>query len=633
MEIKKILVVFKTHLDIGFTDFAENVTEKYMNEFIPGAVNVARELRELGGEARFKWTTGSWLIYEYFLRKGEKECAQLSEAIRNGDICWHGLPCTTHTEIMSKELFEYGLSLSQRLDKKFGVKTIAAKMTDVPGHTKAMIPLLKKAGIELLHIGVNEASAVPDVPEIFRWQADNGDRINVIYNGEYGTFTKLGDTGVALWFAHTLDNLGAQKAEEIIEIFRSLREKFPEAELVAADLNDAAAALREAEDSLPIITDEIGDSWIHGTGTDPKKICQFRALQRFYAEMPDGEDKETLARGLILIPEHTWGLDEKTHLHDNAHYKRTEFESLRNEPNYQKMEASWREQRSFMYNAVDKLSQENKNKALSLMERAEREPLSTDGFKKITAGETVEGENFSIKFTEAGEIDLLSLNGKTVADESHKLTSLLYQTFSYDDYLTFHKRYHRIEDDWAYQDFTKPGMENKHKEFAPTAEIYNSGNKFIVKYVFPKEAFELLGAPEKADMLIEIENGRVKFDFAWFNKPANRIAEAMWIGFNPVGSGRKIRKLGEFIDPQKVVSRGNRSLHGTDWGVAFNELTVECVDSALVSPQKPCVLDFPNVIPNENDGFYFGLHNNLWGTNFPMWYGENAAFRFELSLR
>ena len=124
MEIKKILVVFKTHLDIGFTDFAENVTEKYMNEFIPGAVNVARELRELGGEARFKWTTGSWLIYEYFLRKGEKECAELSEAIRNGDICWHGLPCTTHTEIMSKELFEYGLSLSQRLDEKFGVKTI-----------------------------------------------------------------------------------------------------------------------------------------------------------------------------------------------------------------------------------------------------------------------------------------------------------------------------------------------------------------------------------------------------------------------------------------------------------------------------------------------------------------------------
>ncbi len=632
MKIKKILVVFKTHLDIGFTDFAENVTEKYMNQFIPGAIKVARELREAGGEARFKWTTGSWLIYEYLMRKGEKECAELAQAIEQGDICWHGLPCTTHTEIMDKELFKYALSLSQRLDKKFGTKTIAAKMTDVPGHTKAMIPFMKEAGIELLHIGVNEASAVPDVPEIFRWKADNGDMINVIYNGEYGNFTKLGDTGTALWFAHTLDNLGAQKAEEIVEIFRSLRQQFPEAELKAANLNDVAIALREAEDSLPVITDEIGDSWIHGTGTDPKKICQFRALEKLYASLPEGEDKENLARGLLLISEHTWGLDEKTHLHDNVHYKRSEFESLRGEPNYQKMEASWREQRQFMYSAVEKLSEENKQKAYALMAEAEREILSTDDFQKINANEKFDGENYSIRFNDNGEIDFLSLNGEVVADENHKLTSLLYQSFSYDDYLTFHKRYHRIEDDWAYQDFTKVGMENEHKEFTAKGEAFKNGNSFVVKYTFPKEATDFLGAPEKADLLIEIKDGSVHFDFAWFNKPANRMAEAMWIGFNPVGSNRKIRKLGTFIDPQNVVSRGNRSLHATDWGVSFDNLTIECVDSTLVSPCKPCVLQFADVIPNEADGFYFGLHNNLWGTNFPMWYGENARFRFNLNL-
>lgn len=633
MEMKKILVVFKTHLDIGYTDFAENVTEKYMNNFIPGAIRVAKELREAGGEARFKWTTGSWLIYEYLMRKGEKECAELSDAIRNGDICWHGLPCTTHTELMDKELFRYGLSLSQRLDEKFGVKTIAAKMTDVPGHTKAMIPFLKEAGIELLHIGVNESSAVPDVPEIFRWKADNGDMINVIYNGDYGNFTKLGDTGVALWFAHTLDNLGAQKVEEIVEIFDSLRKQFPDAQLVAADLNDVALALREAEASLPVITDEIGDSWIHGVGTDPKKICQFRSLEKLYASLPEGEDKENLARGLMLVPEHTWGLDEKTHLHDNDHYERSEFEQLRCLPNYQKMETSWREQRMFMYNAVEKLSEENRQKAYELVKRAERKALWTEGFEKVACGEKICEKDFCISFTNAGEIDYLSLNGKIIADENHKLTSLLYQSFSYDDYLTFHKRYHRIEDDWAYQDFTKPGMKNEHKEFGTTAEIFRNENRFIVKYKFPKEANELLGTPELMDMLIEINDGKVKFDLAWFNKPANRKAEALWIGFNPIGSNRKIRKLGTFIDPQKVVSRGNRNLHATDWGIAFDELSIECIDSALVAPQKPCVLDFADVIPNENEGFYFGLYNNLWGTNFPMWYDDDAAFRFELTVK
>ena len=192
MEIKKVLIIFKTHLDVGFTDFAANVRKKYEEVFIPNAIKTAGELRKENGEAAFKWTTGSWLIYEYLKNAPEERVKELSEAILNGDICWHGLPCTTHTELMDRELFEYGLSLSRRLDERFGRKTIAAKMTDVPGHTKAMIPLLKKAGIEFLHIGVNPASAVPEVPEIFRWQCDTGEKITVIYNGEYGNFTALG---------------------------------------------------------------------------------------------------------------------------------------------------------------------------------------------------------------------------------------------------------------------------------------------------------------------------------------------------------------------------------------------------------------------------------------------------------
>ena len=122
------------------------------------------------------------------------------------------------------------------------------------------------------------------------------------------------------------------------------------------------------------------------------------------------------------------------------------------------------------------------------------------------------------------------------------------------------------------------------------------------------------------------------FDLAWFNKPANRIAEAFWFGFNPIANGRKISKLSTLIDPQHVVSKGNRNLHATDKGVFWNELSIEPVDSAIVSPQKPCVLDYPNEIPTEKDGVYFGLYNNLWGTNFPMWYGEDARFRFKLTL-
>ena len=637
MEIKKVLIIFKTHLDIGFTDFAAVVRQKYFDVFIPNAVRTASVLRESGAEASFKWTTGSWLIYEYLRQNGKNEKGEaLRQAIRRGDICWHALPCTTHTEIMSKSLFEYGLSLSRRLDDEFGVQTISAKMTDVPGHTVNIVPLLKKAGVELLHIGVNPASAVPDVPEIFRWRHKSGDEVTVIYNGEYGNFTPLGDTGVALYFAHTNDNLGGQTPEEVIETFRILRKQLPDAELLAADLNDAALVLREIVGSLPVVTDEIGDSWIHGAATDPKKMMQFRALCRLCDTMPDGGDKETLARGLLMVPEHTWGLDEKTHLHDETHFTKETFAACRDLPNFQKMEQSWAEQRRFMYDAVDALSPEWKEKALAVMAQYRRAFTDLTDFTQISPGEILKIGEFTLRFAANGALDLLKTAERDHADENHLLGLPFYEVFSYENYITFHKRYHRIEDDWAWQDFTKIGMDNaidKYASYEPTAEIWRKENVIAVRFRFPKEACERFGAPRETEMKYTFGSGRIDADLAWRHKDANRIAEALWLGFNPKDDGCMIGKLSDLIDPQHVVSRGNRNLHGTDRGVIYSHIDIRTYDCALVSPQKPCVLDYPDVLPDVHDGIYFGLYNNLWGTNFPMWYEEDARFRFTIHFK
>ena len=56
--IKEVLLIFKTHLDIGFTDYAENVVNAYMERFIPNAIKVGYELK--GTDTPFKWNCGSW---------------------------------------------------------------------------------------------------------------------------------------------------------------------------------------------------------------------------------------------------------------------------------------------------------------------------------------------------------------------------------------------------------------------------------------------------------------------------------------------------------------------------------------------------------------------------------------------
>ena len=168
--IEKVFVVFKTHLDVGFTNYSSAVTQNYLDNFIPKALDVAEELRAENSEEKYVWTVGSWLIWKYLQKATLEETERLTKAISAGDIVWNGVPYTVESEVMNKEMFESSLLLARKLDKRFQKHTIAAKMTDVPGHTRSIIAPLCKAGLRFLHIGVNPSSAVPKVPNFCRWQ-------------------------------------------------------------------------------------------------------------------------------------------------------------------------------------------------------------------------------------------------------------------------------------------------------------------------------------------------------------------------------------------------------------------------------------------------------------------------------
>lgn len=92
----------------------------------------------------------------------------------------------------------------------------------------------------------------------------------------------------------------------------------------------AIAVARTLRESLPVVEQELGDTWIHGIGTDPGKMAVFRALCRKLDDWQTagrGTDVQAFARRLLLVPEHTWGLDTKTHLGDYVNYARANFEA------------------------------------------------------------------------------------------------------------------------------------------------------------------------------------------------------------------------------------------------------------------------------------------------------------------
>ena len=636
--MNKILVLFKTHLDVGFTDLSHKIVEKYNDNYIPMAIKVAEELSQKGVKEGFIWTTGSWLVKQFLDVADSEQSALIDKAVKNRWLRWHGLPFTTHSEAADRSLFEYGINMSAELDKRYGVKTIGSKMTDVPGHTRAIVPLLRKAGIEFLHIGVNPASAALDVPDFFRWRAPNGDTINVMYNpGDYGEFTEIPGTGIGVYFAHTGDNLGPTSADEVIKVYDDLHKKFPEAEIVAADLNDLALAVRAIEDTLPVFTNEFGDNWIHGVGTDPRKINNFRALERL-ALTVDEKTREEIYKHIIMVPEHTWGVDIKTWLHDDVNFSREDLKKARELDNFKFCEESWREQREYNYSAVEAISNpEIKAKAKALLEEYRADIPSFDGMKKVSSEISLGG--WSIKWGKNG-IYQLEKDGKDFASADHQLGCFRYEIFgSKDIEANFRGRYGKPAQHyawWAEHDFMKPGLENVQPEHyfcdGVINEAYTDGQKLYLVFANDYTAKEKYGCPEKVVLVVEPKSDKVLFDLIWENKPACRIPEALWIGFNPVKPVTGITKLGEVINPLEVISRGNREMHATEGDVKFDNITLTSVDAALLAIEKPSVFGFYNKLPDIKKGVWFNLFNNEWGTNFPQWYEDDARFRFEIKF-
>lgn len=637
---REILILFKTHLDLGFTDLAGDVFRRYMDSYIPQALALAKQTRN--SPYRFRWTVDSWLFEQYRRVKGDTP--ELQEAVRQGDIRWHGLPFTTHTEYMTEGLFESGLKLSQRLDERYGTRTIAAKMTDVPGHTRAMVPPLARAGIRFLHLGVNPASTVPEVPSLFWWQAPAGEKVLVMYNGDYGEMTAIGQSGAAVYFAHTGDNRGPQDAGQIRTIYEDLHARFPEAVLRAGTLEDVAE-IALAEEDLPVVTSEIGDTWIHGTGTDPAKTSAFRGLLRLAEELPE-EDRGPVYEALLPVPEHTWGLDEKTHLSatypvdlrlgEHENFIREDFWEARKEPRYRLMECSWGEQREYLRDGCAAFPESFRPRAERVFAETRREPASREGTEAVLPGEKAAFGEFTAAADARGALVSLEWKGLRWADEDHPLFRFLYEVFSQKEFDRFREQYVVSGEEWAIEDFGKIGMEKANDRYRAyslrNVEIRRSKDSLIITGEIDKESLERFGGAESYELVLTFRENQILGDFAWFGKKASRVAEACWLGFLPNAPLKDVHKLGTWLDPMDVVPGGNRQMHVTQAGVRWEGLTLRGIDAGLISIGPPSLLNFSRTLPDPRGGVWFNLHNNVWGTNFPMWYDQDARFRFTLDF-
>lgn len=573
-------VVFSNHLDIGFamdpfTGYDNTVINTYFTEYFPRAIWLDKWMRELDTKGdRYRYMTHSYLISLYLdcppgmgiACPDAEAVAALRTAVADGVITWHALPHNSQVEVFDVPLLEYALNLTHNLDWEFGLPSKnTLSQRDVPGLTRAAIPVLVSQGVKAVSVGVNAGSAPPGVPKNtpFLWRdAESHTQVLAFwhpggYAGEYRGLAvdSRRDCVLLEGFEHVLcfawrgDNAGPPPTIlEVQQAYRHLREEFPGARVMASTFDDYVSRLAEAAPhlTLPVVTAEIGDTWIHGVQSDPRKLADYRAVLRHRRRcLQSGEchaqDAAFLnfSRILTKVPEHTWGLDVKKALNDFTNWDNERFHACLALPcpNYAALIWSWVRQAAYIPWALEALPEGHTIRQGVARDIAVREataalsdPPTQYGAERVnisgggkyiysSSGWKVEVDVDTGTFSKLVHLP----SGKDWAAGESSLGQLVYSAYRESSYDAIWQRYaYQAPNiaDWFMKDFGKLNVSTQWDERVEVAakleELYVStsaapsarrrtadtgaaangpGFTLYLKYSFPERLVRLAGAP------------------------------------------------------------------------------------------------------------------------------------------
>lgn len=323
-----IVIVYKTHFDIGYTQLARDVAHQYRTEMTDGVLEAIDRNAHQPKEKQFVWTLSGWPMTQLLApEQAPARRARISQAIRDGNLAVHALAFTMHDETSEPEDLVRSLGLSSALARQHGLPLPRdAKTTDVPGHSWILPTLLTHAGVKFYHMGGPLVNKAFGLPRLFWWEGPDGSRLLTLYRNDYGTEPlPPQDWPCSAWvYIHmTADNEGPPPPDVVERDLAYYRQHAPDARVRIGRLEDFADLVLAQKPDLPVVRSDIPDPWIHGLLSHPEGTRLAHNLRPLLPaldalttlERAWGIHRPSVApllaeayRNSALYSEHTWGL-------------------------------------------------------------------------------------------------------------------------------------------------------------------------------------------------------------------------------------------------------------------------------------------------------------------------------------
>lgn len=673
--IKKVILVFKTHFDIGFTDLSKNVIDNYSTGMLDQVLETCEATADMGPR-RYIWTMPSWPLKQMLTHCSRERKERLEKLIVSGQIVWHALPYTSHFDFCGQEEYRYGFTYARELSDTYGKPfPISAKMTDVPGHGRGIVPLLAEQGIKFLHLGCNEFIRPPKVPELFFWEGPDGNQVLTMYNKGYGSQENAPeDWPYSVWMAlmHTHDNCGPQSAKTIREMAARIQSSYPEAEVVCGTMDDFYREL-EKEDlsAVPVIRKDLADTWIHGAATYPQEVKMIRAARRRLSKAKERflqEESQITPQTreqvkalmdecmdqMMLFGEHTWGIDVKTWMKSPRVYQESLFLAKREGEDYKKLELSWQEQSQRARKAweaclaLEKLLPPKEDfirqPEMKTNWEANQEMLSVEEEQLEQKGNgVIENGYYQILLDEkTGQISEIydKSTGQILLKGRHDRPAIYYQYDRYgiEDLTKYLRKSARRYSDWGILDNGKDTYpECAHITCLPDFQSYELKGKWLNLYFLNETDEETYGNAKNITLSLGFAREQVEISLTLKGKKASPYTESgsLVLELPMKNPSYKVNKNGYVLNPKTdIADWGNHALYCLEHFAAAQEgertLCAAALDTPLLGIGETGIYKFRKKYKKTAPSWYFNLFNNMWGTNFPQWIEGDFSFRFVL---
>ncbi|MGE5432129.1 MAG: glycosyl hydrolase-related protein [Syntrophomonadaceae bacterium] len=192
MDIKEILVLHHSHLDVGYTH-TQPIVWELQREFIDHALEMLAETENWPHNSAPKWTIEvTAQVLKWLETASRDKIEKLKYFIAKGRVGISGLEFNT-TPMCSAEQLVKQLEPVKKLRKLLNIEIKTVNQHDVDGVPWPAVDILQDAGIELLIMAVNIhlGGPIKNRPSVFKWRGPSGREIYVMNGAHYTMFDQL----------------------------------------------------------------------------------------------------------------------------------------------------------------------------------------------------------------------------------------------------------------------------------------------------------------------------------------------------------------------------------------------------------------------------------------------------------